>query len=240
MATRNHRGAEDCFVAIVSISSPKYLDYINASEANNKHRMKYPTRYSVHMANEDANVQAASVRLYDVDMNDPHSVLVDRSHISPDDRRQVTEVMNALARLRDAEQGLSEASQRYMKLGKTDMKALHFLIVSRHADAIVTPSVIAAHLGISTASTTKLLDRLEAGGHIVRSPHPTDRRALAITITDETKEAAMQTVGLAQARRFNAAARLTAKERATVIRFLDDMIGEISAGSQGWDGVAGA
>ena len=56
------------------------------------------------MANEDANVQAASVRLYDVDMNDPHSVLVDRSHISPDDQRQVTEVMNALARLRDAEQ----------------------------------------------------------------------------------------------------------------------------------------
>ena len=50
----------------------------------------------------------------------------------------------------------------------------------------------------------------------------------------------MQTVGMAQARRFNAAARLTSKERATVIRFLDDMIGEISSGAEGWDGAEGA
>lgn len=187
------------------------------------------------MAKEAARNGTSAVDLYDVDRNDPESVLVDRSGISADDQRQVTEVMNALVRLRDAEQKLSEDSQRYMKLGKSDMQALHFLIVSRHSDTIVTPSVIAAHLGISTASTTKLLDRLEDGGHIVRSPHPTDRRALAISITDETLQAAMQTVGRAQANRFNAAARLSAEERDTVIRFLDDMTSEIHSGSEGWE-----
>lgn len=186
------------------------------------------------MDDEEAEGGSAAMSLYDVDRNDPDSVLVDRSKISADDQRQITEVMNALVRLRDAEQQLSEASQRYMKLGKSDMRALHLLIVSRHSNSIVTPGVIAAHLGISTASTTKLLDRLEVGGHIVRSPHPSDRRALAITITDETLEAAMQTVGRAQAKRFNAAARLSRKERATVIGFLDDMTAEISLGSEGW------
>lgn len=188
------------------------------------------------MAVTDVNKNALAERLYDVDTNDPDSVLVDRSQMSTQDQRQVTDVMNALARLREAETTLSEASQRYMKLGKTDMRALHFLIVARHTDAIATPSAIASHLGISTASTTKLLDRLEAAGHIVRSPHPSDRRALAITITDETREAAMRTVGRAQANRFNAAARLTPKERATVIRFLDDMTGELVVGSEGWAG----
>lgn len=179
-------------------------------------------------------LEGIAARLYDVDANDPDSVLVDRSAISGEDRRQINELMNALVRLRGAEQELSEASQRYMELGPTDMRALHYLIVSGNEDTVVTPSTIAAHLGISAASTTQLLDRLEAGGHVVRSPHPTDRRALAITITDETREAAMMTVGRAQAKRFNAAARLTAGERRTVIRFLEDMATEISTGSQAW------
>lgn len=107
------------------------------------------------------------------------------------------------------------------------MKALHFLIVARHTQTLATPGAIAQHLEISTASTTKLLDRLETGGHIVRAAHPSDRRALAITITNETYEAAVETVGRQQARRFYAAARLTEAEREVVIRFLKDMTQEL-------------
>ncbi|NLA64714.1 MAG: MarR family transcriptional regulator [Leucobacter sp.] len=173
-------------------------------------------------------------RLYEVIASDPDSRLIDRSTISEADVKQISELMTALGALRDAEQVISEASQRYMQLGGTDMRALHYLIVAGNSGLIATPGAIAVHLGISSASTTKLLDRLERAGHVIRSPHPTDRRALAILITPETHEAAMQTVGRQHAKRFHAAARLTPAEREVVIRFLNDMTNEIALGSESW------
>lgn len=181
-----------------------------------------------------AQPDGVSARIYDVDSNDPEARLIDRTHVSEQELGEISEVMSALGRLRDAEQLLTEASQEYMKLGRSDMRALHYLIVARHRGTIVTPSAIAAHLKISSASTTKLLDRLESGGHIVRAPHPSDRRALAITITDATHEAAMQTVGRLQSKRFHAAARLSSEERDTVVRFLDDMTEQIAIRNETW------
>ena len=172
--------------------------------------------------------------IYDVDASDPDSELVDRSGMSRDDVVQIGALMNALAGLRDAEQRLSDVSRRYMKLGQTDMRALHYLIVCGHQGIIATPGGIAQHLSISSASTTKLLDRLEQAGHIVRSPHPSDRRALTISITPETRDAARDTVGRQQSKRFYAAARLTPDEREVVIRFLRDMTREITLGDEPW------
>ncbi|AZH79406.1 MULTISPECIES: MarR family winged helix-turn-helix transcriptional regulator [Microbacterium] len=172
--------------------------------------------------------------IYDVEASDPRSTLVDRTGVPPEDLRQIALLMEALGNLRDAEQRLSQASRRYMQLNETDMRALHYLIVCANRELVATPSGIAGHLGVSTAATTKLLDRLERGGHIQRSPHPTDRRALAITITPETRHAAMETVGRQQAKRFYAAARLTPAERDVVIRFLEDMTEEITLRDEPW------
>lgn len=182
----------------------------------------------------EGETRSLSERLYDVDSSDPESRLVDRSNLTSDDVQQIGLVMAALGKLRDAEDRLSDASLKYMKLNRTDMRALHFLIVASHSNTIVTPGLIAGHLKISTASTTKLLDRLEKGGHIVRGIHPTDRRALTISVTPETREAAMQTVGKQQSRRFYAAARLTPEERAVVARFLTDMAGELDITGESW------
>lgn len=166
--------------------------------------------------------------VYALDASDPDSQLINRDKYSSSDIDQIGELMAALAELREAEQQLSEAAQKYMQLGQTDMKALHFLIVAQNTGETPTPGAIAAHLSISSASTTKLLDRLEAGGHIIRCPHPHDRRALAISITPETHETAVATVGRQQAQRFHAAARLSEQERSTVIAFLKDMTQEIA------------
>ncbi len=172
--------------------------------------------------------------IYDVDVSDPRGELVDRSALSHEDVRQISDLMQALGELRAAEQKLSAASLRYMKLNTTDMRALHFLIACENSTVVATPGAISTHLGISTASTTKLLDRLERAGHITRSPHPSDRRALAIAITPETRHSAVETVGRQHARRFIAAARLTAEEREIVRRFLVDMTAEIALGEQPW------
>lgn len=168
--------------------------------------------------------------IYRLEVSDPTGRLVDRAEMSASDIAQMGDVMNALGELRAAELRISEASRQYMKLNETDMRALHYLIACQHTNTIATPGAIAAHLGISTASTTKLLDRLEEGGHVTRAAHPTDRRALAISITPETHEAAMQTVGKQHAKRIHSVARLTPDEREVVIRFLRGMAADLALG----------
>lgn len=134
---------------------------------------------------------------------------------------QMVRVMDAMFRWREAERRVTEASHRYMRLGETDMKALRLMIVKGDQGEHVTARDISEHLGISSAATTKLLDRLEAGGHVHRTRHPTDRRAIAVVITPETRKAAELTIGREHVRRFRVAAMLTPAEREIVIRFLE-------------------
>lgn len=170
------------------------------------------------------------VPVYGLSANDPDGRLIDRGGVSEADIAQITGLMQALGALRDEEDRFARASEEYMNLGRTDMRALHFLIVAENLGRVVTAAALAAHLQITSASTTKLLDRLERAGHITRSPHPSDRRALAVRVTAQTRRVATATVGVYQARRFRAAARLTSAEREVVTRFLRDMTDELAAG----------
>lgn len=151
-----------------------------------------------------------------------------RSAASADDVAEIAELMAALARLRAAERQLSEASRKHMKMKGSDMRTLHFLIAEANHQNVATPSGISRHLGISSASTTKLLDRLEKSGHITRQPHPKDRRALAIAITADARKAAMEATARRNAQRVHAAVRLSRAERRVVIAFLNDMTEAIS------------
>lgn len=47
-----------------------------------------------------------------------------------------------------------------------------------------TPTLIAARIGLTPASTTALLDRLSAVQLVVRSPNPRDRRSVLVSLTD--------------------------------------------------------
>ena len=160
--------------------------------------------------------------------------LVDSSDLSAADRTQLAAVMNALARLREAERALSEASRRFMKLSEQDMRALHYLIAAKRQNAVVTPKMLSAHMSMSAASVTKLINRLEREGHVIRKLHPSDRRAYAIEITAETARSARETVGRSQARRVYAAAQLSSRERDAVIRFFDGMADELSLSKADW------
>lgn len=176
--------------------------------------------------------------LYDVRVTDAGGELVDIAGMRPEELQQIAELMSASAALREAEQKLTDASLRYMKLNSTDMKALHYLIASEGHGQLVTPGELAAHLRISTASTTKLLDRLERAGHVTRGAHPSDRRAAVIAITSETRQAAIATVGKLHAQRFAPAARLSAKERAIVTRYLRETAEALSLEGAEWTRVA--
>jgi DNA-binding MarR family transcriptional regulator len=186
------------------------------------------------MPTDDAPPELA-LRLHDPRVIDPSGRLVDLSSMDQAELAQIVGVMNAMFRWREAEQRVSAASRAYMRLGETDMRAIRFAIVMSDRGEHVTARDIANHLGISSASTTKLLDRLEAAGHIARTRHPTDRRALAVLVDPDTRAAAETTVGREHARRFRVAAGLTAEEREVVTRFLQAMS---QTSEDDWDGAA--
>lgn len=179
---------------------------------------------------KDKPHERISEKLYAAESSD----LIDIEGVSPQEIGEINLLMRALVRLREAEQLVSDASKRYMKLSSQDMRALHYLIVAKRQGHTVTPGMLTSYLKISPASTTKLLNRLERSEHIVRLIHPTDRRALSIDVTPETELAARRTVGKHQARRFYAAARLSSAEREVVTRFLHDMANELDLSNADW------
>jgi DNA-binding MarR family transcriptional regulator len=154
---------------------------------------------------------------------DPRQELVRHDDLSDDELEQIIAVLEAVRGWREAEQRLSFESRTAMQLNETDMKALRYIIASSNADVAVTAGALAEHLHISTASVTKLLDRLERAGHIVRKPHPTDRRAVTVEITPETHRQVRRTMGLQHARRFEVARALSPAEREIVTRFLTEL-----------------
>ncbi len=66
----------------------------------------------------------------------------------------------------------------------TDIVALgHLYVQGSH-----TPTDLARHLQVTTASITELLDRLEKRAWVSREPHPHDRRRIVVNLTGAGRE----------------------------------------------------
>ncbi|WP_241490428.1 MarR family winged helix-turn-helix transcriptional regulator [Leucobacter chromiiresistens] len=99
----------------------------------------------------------------------------------------VLAVMRAVRGFGDAHDRMSAGMKQGMAMNASDLAALRLLIIREEEGRLVTPRDVSAHLRISTASTTKLIDRLSASGHLRRAPHPSDRRARVIELTDAAR-----------------------------------------------------
>ncbi|MGY4642669.1 MarR family winged helix-turn-helix transcriptional regulator [Cellulomonas sp. URHB0016] len=108
------------------------------------------------------------------------------------DEPSVVEVLEAVRRFRRADQEMRRRISAGMDMNESDLQALQYVIATESRGGQAHPRDIAAHLRISSASTTKLLDRLTASGHLVRAVHPTDRRSVVVSSTshahDEIRE----------------------------------------------------
>jgi DNA-binding MarR family transcriptional regulator len=58
-----------------------------------------------------------------------------------------------------------------------------------HKDGRLTPREIGDRLGITTGSTTAVLDRIEREGFVVRAPNPDDRRSVHVLLTPKGETA---------------------------------------------------
>jgi DNA-binding MarR family transcriptional regulator len=142
---------------------------------------------------------------------------------SSDRTRRGVAVLNGLRDYRAAEAAMRRRTRSAMRMGETDLLAIRFLLKAQNEGRIVSPKDLAAHLSISTASTTVLLDRLARSGHVERRPHPTDRRALVIVPTIDSDGDVRATLGDMHRRMIEVAESLSPEEGAIVIAFLDRM-----------------
>lgn len=127
-------------------------------------------------------------------------------------------MLAALRRYEDAARELWKRAQARLELSDTDLTAVSLLIDCAHHERELAPKDLSRHLGISSASTTVLIDRLEARDWLQRKPHPRDRRGVLLAASASALErfAAMSEPvqrALSDAAASRSARELTAAER---------------------------
>jgi len=142
----------------------------------------------------------------------------------PDERLDPpTAVLQALRGYRAAEVATRRSTRDSMGMGETDLLALRYLLRAQAAGERVGPKNLSRMLGITTASTTSLIDRLVSSGHVRREPHPTDRRSLVIVPTAATDAEVRETLGEMHRRMLAVAEGLSAEESRVIVSFLRRM-----------------
>ena len=135
----------------------------------------------------------------------------------------VMDVLHAIRAFTDALDRMHGGMKGDMDMNGTDLAALRMLIVREGRGETVSPHQVADHLRISTASTTKLLDRLAASGHIERRPHPSDRRARIVILTDESRSSFFRHFGERLRSMRGVADRYSDDELRVISRFLAEL-----------------
>ncbi len=135
----------------------------------------------------------------------------------------VREAMQAIRAFTDAMDRMHNGMKSDMDMNGTDLAALRMIIMREQRGHTVRPHDLARHLRISTASTTKLLDRLTEAGHVERRPHPHDRRARIIVLTDASRREFYRHFGERLRAMRQVAEQYTDEELAVMVRFLADL-----------------
>jgi DNA-binding MarR family transcriptional regulator len=129
--------------------------------------------------------------------------------------------LDAVRRFLRADESMRHRLQRDMDMNETDLRAVRMLAAAETRGEAVSPRDLSRALGISTASTTKLLDRLEGDHRLRRVQHPTDRRGLRIELTTDVHTEVRDTLGPMHARMREVADALSERDARVVVRFLD-------------------
>jgi DNA-binding MarR family transcriptional regulator len=140
-----------------------------------------------------------------------------------------TGVLTALRAFRRADQDLRRRLSAEMGMNVTDLQALQHLIAAERAGRVLTPRDLTAHLRISTASTTKLLDRLVESGHLARAPNPHDRRSVVVVPTEHAHREVRDRLARMHERMRAIAERVPPGARDALVTFLQDMAAELDA-----------
>lgn len=157
-------------------------------------------------------------------MTDPDDASTGYWYPDRTDETTTVDVLNLLRRYREAERSMRARSRASMRMNENDLIAVRFLIEQGRRGRHVVQRDLAAKLDISSASVTALVDRLVRSGHVVRTPHPTDGRAICLRTTTTTDHELRATLGTMHRRMLEVVDGLAPVERDAVARFLAGMI----------------
>ncbi|MFF3175154.1 MarR family winged helix-turn-helix transcriptional regulator [Streptomyces sp. NPDC057900] len=146
------------------------------------------------------------------------------------DRGREMEIVHLLRRV-TAEFGLRQAEFAARNgMHPTDVRALVCLLDAGRNGTDVTAGGLGAELGLNSAGTTSLIDRLERLGHLTRSRDARDRRRVLLSVTPQAVELGWAAFGPAIGSAVELLRGFDDTEVAAVRRFLDGFRAALSRG----------
>lgn len=136
------------------------------------------------------------------------------------DDPSVTDVLEAVRRMRRADERMRRRTSAGMGMNVRDLVALQVVVAGEREERAVHPHDVAEHLGITTASTVKLVDRLVAAGHLRREQDPDDRRSVRLVATPHAHREIRQRLAAMHAGMADAARAVPPEARGPLVAYL--------------------
>ena len=111
------------------------------------------------------------------------------------------------------------AVARRAGISTTELQALRHLVAGPHG-----PVELAHLLGVTSAASSGVVDRLAARGHVRRRPHPDDGRRTVVEITPSGRSEVLSLMGPVLTALGEVDARLPVAEREVVGRYLSEVL----------------
>lgn len=137
----------------------------------------------------------------------------------------------AMERLQQVGVGARVIEQRLARvlgINATDLAAMEHLIT----EGPLTAKDLADRLRVSTAASTHVVDRLERAGHVTRHPHESDRRKILVVAEESSAARAFEHLTPLLRGVEALVSALTDEERATVERFLGEVVDIYTAAAE--------
>lgn len=123
--------------------------------------------------------------------------------------------LEALQELTDVAALVPAAVARRAALSTSELHALRHLM-----GEALGPVELARRLGVTSAASSGIVDRLVAHGHVERQPHPADGRRTVVSLTDSGRLEVIERMAPMFAALARLDSELTDTERAVVERYL--------------------
>ncbi|MEU1727607.1 MarR family transcriptional regulator [Nonomuraea sp. NPDC005692] len=115
-------------------------------------------------------------------------------------------------------------------LHPTDVRALICLLDAARTGTPATPGTLGTHLGLNSAGTTAVIDRLERLGHVRRERDTRDRRRVLLKVDDSAVTLGWSFFGPLIQEIVTLMDRYDTTEQATIERFLGDVHQAVTQG----------
>ena len=152
---------------------------------------------------------------------------LDADRADPADTVSSGDILTLLREYLAIESTSRRGGRRDTSMGETDLAAMRLLVQADTEGRRLTPGSLATSLGISTASTTALVDRLSTAGFVKREPHATDRRSTVIVPTVSSESEVREVLDRGRASFARVTEDMSQHEIDVVARFLSNMIAAV-------------